>query len=80
MNNTGYRKVVWQCNDKYKGKTCCTTPRLTDEEITAAFLKIVNRLAPEREEIIANLGLLQAQSCNTKGLEIEVDGLREVMA
>ena len=37
----------------------------------------MNRLAPEREEIIANLRLLQAQSCNTKELEIEVDGLRD---
>ena len=34
-------------------------------------------MSPEREEIIANLRLLQTQSCNTTELEIEENRLRD---
>ena len=70
-----YRKVIWQCNDKYKGKSCCATPRLTDDEIKHAFLRVVNQLAPEREEIVANLRLLREQSFDTVKLESESNRL-----
>ena len=70
-----YRKVIWQCNDKYKGKSRCATPRLTDDEIKHAFLRVVNQLAPEREEIVANLRLLREQSFDTVKLESESNRL-----
>ena len=75
-----YRKVVWQCNDKYKRKSHCTTPRLTDEEICNAFLKIVNRLAPEREEITANLRMLEQLSCDTNVWETDLEKLHEELS
>ena len=70
-----YRKVIWQCNDKYKGKSRCATTRLTDDEIKHAFLRVVNQLAPEREEIVANLRLLREQSFDTVKLESESNRL-----
>ncbi len=30
-----YKRVVWQCNQKYKNEQRCTTPFLTEEEIRA---------------------------------------------
>ena len=32
-SNTKYRRVIWQCNNKFKGDTKCTTPHVTEEEI-----------------------------------------------
>ena len=36
-SNTEYRRLIWQCNNKYKGGHC-HTPHLTESEIKAAFL------------------------------------------
>ena len=36
-----YRRVVWQCNDKYKGNKC-RTPSLTDSQMQSAFLAAFN--------------------------------------
>lgn len=51
-SNNEYRRLIWQCNDKYSGQRC-TTPHLTEEEIKAAFLIAFNMVLGEREEIIA---------------------------
>jgi len=53
---------------------------LTDAEICNAFLKIVNRLAPEREEITANLRMLEQLSCNTNAWETELEKLHEELS
>ena len=39
-----YKKVVWQCNHKYKGSEKCSTPHLTDDEIKAAFVRVTNKV------------------------------------
>jgi len=36
-SNDKYRRIVWQCNDKFKKQ--CTSPHLTEDEIKAAFIK-----------------------------------------
>ena len=45
-SNSKYKKVVWQCNKKYKGKrkACCHSRTLEESEIEDAFLKAVNQL------------------------------------
>ena len=32
-----YRRVIWQCNAKFKDKKHCSTPHLTEDEIKTAF-------------------------------------------
>ena len=39
-SNDKYRRVVWQCNHKFKDKTRCRTPHLTEDEIKDAFIRI----------------------------------------
>ena len=34
--------MVWQCNEKYRGKYC-KTPHLTNEQIEQAFLKAIKQ-------------------------------------
>ena len=67
-SNDSYRKVVWQCNDKFKGKKCCT-PTITEEDIKIGFERLLRRLGEVREEVVANLqGML---SCDDDQLERE---------
>ena len=75
-SNDKYRRVVWQCNDKFKGAKC-TTAHLTEDEIKVAFIKAFNILFTSKAEIIANIKLVQKEICNLATLEDERDRLAE---
>ena len=72
-----YRRVVWQCNSKFKDKTRCKTPHLTEEEIRQGFIKAVNRLLTIREEVVANLREVQSDLSDTTALEREIERLED---
>ncbi|XOJ09649.1 recombinase family protein [Corynebacterium striatum] len=48
-SNTPSKYTVWQCNHKYQGDTVCTTATIRDEQIEAAYLKALGKLAVEFE-------------------------------
>ena len=52
-SNSEYRRMIWQCNHKYKNENACQTPHLTDENIKTAFVLAWGRLLAERERLIA---------------------------
>ena len=54
-SNDKYRRVVWQCNSKFKDKTRCKTPHLTEDEVKAAFIRLVNKLSTDREFYVTEL-------------------------
>lgn len=74
-----YRRVVWQCNSKFKDKTHCKTPHLTEEEIKAAFIRMVNSLITDRDEILAELRTIRTEFSGTEELEAEQRRLAEQM-
>ncbi len=75
-----YRRVIWQCNGKYKGKTRpCRTPHLTENEIKAAFIRMVNKLAAERDPLIADLREIQKTYSVTDELDRALRELDERM-
>ena len=74
-----YRKVIWQCNAKFKGKTGCATPHLTEEEIKAAFVKAVNKVITDREKILSELKSMRNMFTGTQELEKEQKQLAEQM-
>ena len=43
LRSTGERYNVWYCNHKYDGDKACESPRLRDEEIKAAFEKMLQK-------------------------------------
>ena len=70
-SNDQYRRIVWQCNAKFKDKTWCKTPHLTEEEIKAAFVKMVNKLIADRTSILADLNEVRSTFSGTEELEAE---------
>ena len=56
-SNTKYRRVIWRCNEKYKGESRCSTPHVTEDEIKEQFLVAINELLVNRDEVIANCQL-----------------------
>lgn len=72
-SNSKYRRVVYQCNGKYKQG--CTTPHFDEQQIQVLFVAAVNELLTEKKEIIANLRLVRDTLCDTESLEKERQGL-----
>ena len=66
-----YRRTIYRCNDKFKNH--CKTPHLTEEEIKTIFVKAVNQLISNKEEVLGNITLLKARLTDTKALEKERD-------
>jgi len=76
-SNTKYRKIIWQCNNKYKGDAKCNTPHVTEEEVKNKFLEAFNSLVEYREELIANCRLAQETLCDCAGIDAELDKLHQ---
>ena len=77
-SNDKYRRVIWQCNHKFQGKKC-ETPHLTEDEIKATFVTAFNRLFESRNEILANIKMVQTEICNMADFETERDKLAREM-
>ena len=58
-SNDKYRRVIYQCNSKFRRKTGCQTPHLTEYEIKEYFIKAMNSLITEKDEIIANVEMIR---------------------
>ena len=68
-SNDKYRKVIWQCNAKFKDKTRCKTPHLMEDEIKAAFVGMLNRLITDREFYLTELRNILDSLGGTEELE-----------
>ena len=66
-----YRKVVWQCNDKYKGEVKCDNVHLSEDEIYKSILEAINKVIVEKDEIIENCELILNKVLDTKKLKIK---------
>ena len=73
-----YRRVIWRCNAKYDSKTNrCGTPHVTEEEIKAAFVRAVNKLAGDRKTLLADLREIQKTYSRTDEIEQRLRDLDE---
>jgi DNA invertase Pin-like site-specific DNA recombinase len=66
-----YRRVIWQCNAKFKGKDKCATPHLDEESFKRLFVSAVNKLLADKDEIIANFDMIKQALFDTTELEAE---------
>lgn len=72
-SNDKYRRTVYRCNDKFKQH--CTTPHLDEQQIKDIFVKAVNKLISDKEEILGNLVVLKEKLTDTAELAKEKDRL-----
>ncbi len=75
-----YRRVIWQCNAKFKDGHHCRTPHLAEMEIQQRFLQAFNRLLDDRKFIIADTSTIMERLTATGDLEAKADTLREEIA
>ena len=68
-SNDKYRRVIWQCNAKFKDKPRCQTPHLTEDEIKTAFVRLVNGISADREFYITEMTAIRDRVSDTSELE-----------
>lgn len=76
-SNDKYRRIIYQCNNKFRNKTKCSTPHLTEFEIKDYFVKAVNKLITEKDEILENLEMIRNMLCDKTDLIKRKESLEE---
>ena len=74
-----YRRVIWQCNGKFKGERRCGTPHLSEEDIKRLFLQAVAWLTEEREVLLETCVMLRDEYLNTEAIDTECSALADEM-
>lgn len=75
-----YRRVIWQCNHKFKNGEKCATPHLTEEEIKNRFVNAVNRLLIEKNNLVADFEGINNALFDTADMERESSELQNEMS
>ena len=68
-SNDKYRKIIWQCNAKFKNEEKCKTPHITGKQIKKEFIKQVNEVIENREQITEDCERLILELTDTKLIE-----------
>lgn len=79
-SNCKHRKIVWQCNHKYKGEKKCTTPHIYEDDLKILSVKAFNQLIAEKSEIIKNFKSIKNTLYDTRALEAEQAELENQIA
>jgi hypothetical protein len=64
-----YRRVIWQCNHKYKGAEMCQTRFVTEEEIQRFFVQAFNSLISDRAALLAQHQTIMEELTDTTVLD-----------
>ena len=78
-SNDRYRRVIWQCNAKFRDNTRCKTPHLTEGQIQDAFVRVMNQITTDRDVILETLRQNRLMIGDTDELEREKKVLAEQM-
>lgn len=72
-----YRRVIWQCNGKFKGKDRCATPHLYEDDIKRLFLRAVAQLTKDREVLLETCRMIHDEYLNTDAIDAECATLND---
>ena len=74
-----YRRVIWQCNSKFKNEEKCNTPHLYEDKIKEAFLEAFNSIINNKDEILKGYEAIIKELTNTSKLDKESAKLQSEM-
>ncbi len=70
-----YRHTIWQCNDKFKDESICTTPHLVEDDIKERFLTAYNSLLLNCDGILSDCWMMYDTLTDTTAIDAEVEEL-----
>lgn len=63
---------LWQCNHKFKNKTKCSTPHLTEEQLKEAFVNMFNSTVANRDELTEGILDIISEISNTDNIDAKL--------
>ena len=80
-SNSKYRRVIYQCNSKFKNEHFCTTPHLYEQEIQQKFLQAFEQYFEQRHTVMENcrfvLNQLKRQNSMYDEVQAEFEEINE---
>ena len=70
-----YRRVIWQCNEKFRNEKRCTTPHLEEDDIKARFLKAFISLFSLKGQLSEDCRLIKKRLTDTSSIESTITEL-----
>lgn len=67
-----YRKVIWQCNNKWKNDVHCQTPTLDSETVRSMFLQAYRQLMEKRGQILEDCTLIRQSLTDLRDLDTAI--------
>ena len=68
-----YRRVIWQCNHKFKNGEKCKTPHLYEDDIKKRFIEVCNRIASDKEEFLLSCQQIVEMLSDTAALDKKIE-------
>ena len=72
-SNDKYRRVIWQCNSKFKNETKCTTPHVDEKILKERFLRALSQYMADPEERIEGLRYVQKSMTDTDFIDADIE-------
>ena len=76
-SNSQYRRVIWQCNHKFKGGEKCATPHLTEDALKEYTRTALSFLIENREALIEDGRLVKAALTDHTEIDAELQAVTE---
>ncbi len=70
-----YKRIIFQCSNKYKNKVRCSTPHFYEEELKEIALNAINDLIKDKASIIESCNLVINQVLQTEELKVKEETL-----
>ena len=78
-SNTKYRRIIWQCNQKFKNKEKCSTPHFTEEQLKQAFVDVFNSTIDNRDELTTTINGFICTLSDTSKIDSEIEKQQELV-
>lgn len=75
-----YRRVIWQCNGKYKSHIRCPSSHITEEALKTAFVAALQILMREKESYLSEIQAKIDGLSDTASLDEQTAALRMICA
>jgi len=72
-SNSKYRRVIWQCNNKFKGQQLCSTPHLYEDEVKQRFVNAFSVFFQGKEIVIETVQLLIDNLSDASALDTKIE-------
>ena len=78
-SNSQYRRLIWQCNHKFKGGEKCATPHLTEDALKEYTRQALSFLIENREALIEDGRLIKQALSDHTEIDAELRAIVEEM-